>query len=117
MLRGTTMPTAAITSPGAGAHRRRDRAQPGREFLVVQPDAELADPAEREGQLLTRGDGLGRPAGQIGAIEKHPQGGWVAVGQQHLAERRAVGRQPRADVQVQLHAEVGAAEQLRRRST
>ncbi len=116
-VRWMAMLTAATTRAGPVAHRCRHRAQPGREFLVVDGDPGVAHPRQRGHQLLASGDGLRPAPGQVGPVEQRPQRARLAVGEQDLAHRGAVRRQPRADVQVQSHREGAAPRPLRRRST
>src|SRR3954471_24755714 len=87
---------------GLGPHRRGDRAQAVRELLVVHREAALAHALELDQQLALRRDRVRAPAGELEAVEHAVALGRRQEGEQHLAHRRAVGGQARADVQVEV---------------
>ena len=86
---------------------RGDRAKANFVFAVFHGVALLADAGELGGELLRRGEGVGRVGLELGVREDAAALGRGAVGQKQLALRRAVDRQTRADLGDHAQARAG----------
>ena len=93
---------AATATAVAAEDRRRDRAQPVRELLVVDREALLADALQLEQERRARRQRVRAPAREVDPGERGLLLGLVQEREQHLAERGAIGREARADMEIEV---------------